>query len=437
MPKKTKKEEDGDIKRFKAFVTTVLGKKGAEVFAQNNAIWEEKIEKDEPELENFILKAIEFDNAACAVILMDDWMNRMNSSKNYEKWTKNTPQIKKLILDDVYFQIKTDVFRTSMEKFGGRKGITDIMFKSSDEAKKGNLARVSELTKPLVEMLHDNPFVSNVFFHYVSISEEMEWFIYLHYKEPSRILTRNVNFICPIEHILLRSGFNAFERKDYFEAEKYFLEAKKWNPFSVNGLRGLSLAYRNQKKWNELLITVKECFKYAYRPSHFKSLYNLLIDYFAEKDKDKDALCCNYLKMFYVESDSDRKKVARDIQFLHRIEKYENGIKRTTGKLCDDYLYNTVDILREKKNKRNSLQGKSTITMKDVQKSSQKYGYPMGVNPEIVEIAKTLFQKASQSGKTKNAEYFKGILDDLEKCSEKMKDLQKIGSHRRIHRTLN
>ena len=75
--------------------------------------------------------------------------------------------------------------------------------------------------------------------------------------------------------------------------------------------------------------------------------------------------------------------------------------------------------------------------MKDVQKSSQKYGYPMGVNPEIVEIAKTLFQEASQSGKTKNAEYFKGILDDLEKCSEKMKDLQKIGSHRRIHRTLN
>lgn len=61
-------------------------------------------------MENFVLKAIEFDNAACAVIFMDDWMKRMNSSKNYEKWTKNTPQIKKLILDDVYFQIKTDVF---------------------------------------------------------------------------------------------------------------------------------------------------------------------------------------------------------------------------------------------------------------------------------------------------------------------------------------
>lgn len=56
MPKKTKKEEDGDIKRFKAFVTTVLGKKGAKVFVQNNAIWEEKIEKDEPVLENFVLK---------------------------------------------------------------------------------------------------------------------------------------------------------------------------------------------------------------------------------------------------------------------------------------------------------------------------------------------------------------------------------------------
>lgn len=91
MPKTKTTSEDADIKRFEKFVKELLGKDDAELFLEKyGEQWNERIERDEPELDSFVLKAIEFDNAACAIILMNDWIKSMNKAENYENWKKNS-----------------------------------------------------------------------------------------------------------------------------------------------------------------------------------------------------------------------------------------------------------------------------------------------------------------------------------------------------------
>ena len=412
-PKKNKKNESVDIQRFKKFVTKILGKDDAKVFfAENNAIWEEKIEKDEPELENFVLRAIEFDNATCAVILMNDWMKRMNCPEKYEEWTKNTSQIKKRILEEAYFQIKADVFRANMKKFGGRKGIVDRLLEANRVQEKKDYEKASKLAKPLLNVLDYNPFVTNDVYQYVSIIDKMEDLIYRYHK--SRTYTRNINSVCPVEHILLRNGSIAFEMQNFSEAERFLIEALKWNPASVYGLWILSNVYLEQKKWKKYLSTIIKGLECAYRPSHFVIFYDALISYFYCKNLYKDALCCNYLKMQYVSSDRQRRNIGRDFQFISRSDDW---IKKSYKKLCDIYI-GPLDGSLDKQGKNANCKTKKriNITTDDIYESSKKYGYPISVNPNVITIAKKSCEVAVRVKNKEDVDYFTFILSDLEKC---------------------
>lgn len=432
MPKKTKQDEDADIKRFKDFVAKVLGKDNAENFSSNYDAWGDKIEKDEPELENFVLKAIEFDNAACAVILMDDWMDRMNSSKNYEKWTKNTPQIKKRILDDVYFKIKTDVFQSNIKKYGGRKGVTDRLLEANKELRKKNYEGASKLAKPLLEVLDYNPCISNDFYQYVSILDKMEYSFYRYCK--SNALIRNINSICPVEYILLQNGLIAFEMKKYSEAEQFLIEALKWNPVSVNGLKCLSSVYLEQNNFEKCLETIIRGLECACRPSDLKTFYGTLMDYFYCKNLYKDALCCNYLKMQYASSDKQRIDIGRDFQF---ISKSDEWIKKWMRKICDNYIKPLKVSVDEKKDVACKANKRINVTKEDVYESSKKYGYPIGVNQDVIECAKSCYKVAVRAGNESDIEYFATILDDLEKCNEKKKKIFLTKSLQKSKKTVN
>ena len=159
MPKTKTTSEDADIKRFEKFVKELLGKDDAELFLEKyGEQWNERIERDEPELDSFVLKAIEFDNASCAIILMNDWMRFMNKVENYEKWKKNSPAQKQDIIEDYYFQIKSDFFRASLEKYGGRKGVEDKLLALNGMLRKKNFEDASKQSKTLLKILDDNPF---------------------------------------------------------------------------------------------------------------------------------------------------------------------------------------------------------------------------------------------------------------------------------------
>ena len=417
MPKKTK--EDADIKKFKDFVAKVLGKEDAKVFFKNNDLWEEKIEKDESELENFVLRAIELDDAACAVVLMNDWMKRMSRAEEYEKWTKNTPQIKKQVLDDVYFQIKTDVFRTNIKKFGGRKGISERLLECSKELRKENYEKMRELSRSLLEVLDCNPFVSNDLFRYVSIMDRMEHSIYWRHKKPLNSRVKNINSICPVEYILLTNGIAAFEMKEYPEAERFLNELLKWNPVSIHGLWYLSNVYLEQKRWKECLSMIVRGLECAYRPSHLKNFYNTLIGYFYDRNLNKDALCCNYLKMQYVSSDKQRSDIGRDFQFFSKSDEW---MKKRMRKICGNYIrLQTASFDEQRKNDDCKTNKRINVSIEDIYESSKKYEYPIGINSDIIELAKTGHQKAVLEGDKEKEEYFGSILSDLEKSDRKAK----------------
>ena len=435
MLKKTKKDEDADIKRFKDFVTKILGKEDAKVFAENNAIWEEKIEKDEPELENFVLKAIEFDNAACAVILMDDWMKRMNHAEDYEKWTKNTPQIKKRILDDVYFQIKAFFFQSNIKKYGGRKGVSERLLECSKELRKDNYEKMRALSRSLLEVLDCNPFVSNDLFRYVSIMDRMEHSIYWRRKKPLNSRVKNINSICPVEYILLTNGIAAFEMKEYPEAERFLKELLKWNPVSIHGLWYLSNVYLEQKRWKECLSMIVRGLECAYRPSHLKNFYNTLIGYFYDRNLNKDALCCNYLKMQYVSSDKHRSDIGRDFQFFSKSDEW---MKKRMRKICGNYIRpQTASFDEQRKNDDCKTNKRINVSIEDIYESSKKHEYPLGVNQDVIELAKTCHKVAVRAENESDIEYFATILDDLEKCDEKKKKFFLTKSHQNIKKTVN
>lgn len=419
MPKTKTTSEDADIKRFEKFVKELLGKDDAELFLEKyGEQWNERIERDEPELDSFVLKAIEFDNASCAIILMNDWMRFMNKVENYEKWKKNSPVQKQDIIEDYYFQIKADFFRASLEKYGGRKGVEDKLLALNGMLRKKNFEDASKQSKTLLKILDDNPFVSNESFQYVSIMNEMEWFVYQHYNKSSNSNVRNINFICPVEYIYLENAAIAFEMKKYSEAEKYLNETLKWNPVSAYGLWFLARVYLERRQWKQSLDTIIRGLKYAYRPSHFRAFYDALMCYFDGRNLNKDVLCCIYLKMQYVSSDKTRKNVAQDFQIFSRSERTTN---LRVKKLCDAY----IKPLEEPGKRNNRTDSKSSklvdVSIEDVRESSRKYGYPMEVNPKIIELAKSCREKAVCAKDNREAEYFQTILSDLEKCREQAK----------------
>ena len=420
MIEKKKAKENTDIKQFKTFVNEVLGEDEADLFlGEYNERWENRIEKEEPELNTFVLNAMEFDNAACAVVLMNDWMKSMNKAENYEAWKKKSSVQKQKVIDDYYFQIKTNTFRADMAKFGGREGVVDKLLKSSSELRKKNYKGALELVSPLLSLLDNGLFISNDRFKYVSIMEKIDCLVYEHYYKSSSCQTKNINFICPIEDIFLRVGAIHFFMENYSDAKKCFIEALKWNPVSKYSLWYLSQICLEQKEWNDCYSAIVCGLKYACRSSHFKAFYDALMAYFSYNDLDQDALCCNYLKMQYISSDEERKEVALDFNFL---SKRKNRAKKREEKLCNNYFKLSTKSSNVQSGKIECWSNKKNdVTIEDIRRSSQKYGYPTGVNSDLIEITQAELKKAISDENKSGVEYFESVLSDLTKCNDTLK----------------
>lgn len=423
MPKQNNSKEADYLKQFKKLVRVVLGKDEAKLFLEKyTEQWDDRIEKDEPELETFILEAIEFDNPSCAIILLDDWINYMNNPQHYELWQKNSSEEKIEIINDSYFKIKVHYLQRNMRRYGGRNGVVDILWNSIEEEDKGNYNQALKVLKPLLRLLDNNLFTSNDYFQYASIPNEIEWKIFHHFHHQSKYLARNIDFICPIEKILLQAGRMAFKQNDFFSAEKYLTAALKWNPFSSQGLNLLAFVYSELDKWDDFLSIIIHGLTYAYNPSTLSSLFNSLQVYFHYIGATKDQLCCNYLRLQYASTDKEKKAIARDLQYI-----LKNEIKKNrTRKTCHNFVsLATIDGNELKFPTEQQIRDTSAISIDDIHKSSKKYGYPIEVNPEIVKIIKSCYHEAIVAKKTEKIDYFKSILSNIENSKERIK---KVGS---------
>ena len=336
----------------------------------------------------------------------------MDKAENYEAWQKITAKQKKEDLENEYFQIKAALFYIVMDKYGGRAGIVDKLSLARAESKNKNYEKASEQAKALLKLLDHNIFISQGPFQYVSISSKMEWAIYQHNNKSSAIHARNIHSVCPIAEILFRNGVIAYEMGDYSEAEKYFKETLKWNPVSIFAYGFLSLAYLELKQWNQCQTMITQALQYAYSPSHFRSFYGTLTLYFFCRKMNKDALCCNYLKMQYATSDEQRKIIAQDFQHF---SKSESRTFLQAKRLCNAYIKSLEKTDKHNNKSEDKSNNMINVTIEDIHESSQKYGYPMEVNPEIIKLAQSCREEAITANDNQGAVYFDSILADWEK----------------------
>lgn len=421
MPKQNNSKEADYLKQFKKLVRVVLGKDEAKLFLEKyTEQWDDRIEKDEPELEDFVLESIEFDNPSCAIILLDDWVNYMNDPQHYETWEKKSSEEKIELINDSYFKIKVHHLQKNMDQYGGRNGVIDILWDSIKEGDKGKYSQALKLLKPLLKFLDNDLFATNDYFQYVSFSTDMEWEIFQYFHHQTKYTARNIEFICPIEKILLQAGRIEYKNKNFPSAEKYLSTALKWNPFSSLSLTLLPLIYSELDRWDDCLSIIIHGLTYAYKPSTLSSLFDSLQVYFHHIGATKDQLCCNYLRLQYASTDKEKKAIARDIQSILRSDIKKNR----TRKKC----HGLVILPTEENNVRKfpteqQIRESSTISIDDIRKSSKKYRYPIEINPEIIKIAKSCYHEAIAAQNTEKMDYFKNILSDIENSKEKIKDL--------------
>lgn len=357
--------KDNEYIQFEEFVKRVLGPLGkdeAELFlGKYREQWEDRIDRDEPELESFITDAIEQDSPACAIMLLNKWVKSMDKAEKYEAWQKKTSKQKKEDLEDEYFQIKTALFYIAMDKYGGRAGIVGKLSLARAESKNKNYEKASEQAKALLKLLDHNIFISQGPFQYVSISSKMESCIYIRLRVPFISVSRT----------------------------------KAVEPMSNNDYSSLTICLQSL------------------------SFYGTLTLYFFCRKMNKDALCCNYLKMQYATSDEQRKIIAQDFQHF---SKSESRTFLQAKRLCNAYIKSLEKTDKHNNKSEDKSDNMINVSIEDIHESSQKYGYPMEVNPEIIKLVQSCREEAIIANDDQGVEYFDSILADWKKQKETAKN---------------
>ena len=356
------------IKKFEEFALEVLGKEEYAEFI--GRFWQiDESDEENAELVNFVLTSIENGEAYYAIFLLNEWIKWMKDPAAQAEWSISIPEERLFFLDELYFQIKKTSFDIDLEDLFGR--VENIRNRIADSVSMmgKDIKDVRNLVEPLLKVLDINPFVSNDTTQYVSIRNEMEWEMFGRLNKASCRHLRNIDSFCPIEQILYQNAFVAIETGCYSSAKKLLSEALEWNPVSVLVRQLQNLMLFDLRLWDYLFIPAVRGLKFAYRPSHFASFFRTLKLYFKAKKRDKDALCCHSLELQYG-------------------------------------FYEKYGIAEFKLNEM------TEVSLKDINESAKKHGYPITINPEILSIAEECYEKAVNADDDRLTEYYGEIISD-------------------------
>ncbi|SHK47879.1 tetratricopeptide repeat protein [Fibrobacter sp. UWB12] len=291
-------------------------------------------------------------------------------------------------LEDAY-QVKAAFFRDKLEKFGGRKGVVELVRDALEFQKKHDFQKELDLLQPLVAFLEDVPFRPVDSISYVCISDEMEWSIYQHNNPTSlKKVIKNLSDICPIDSVLRQYGMAAWELGDYSTASKVLKNAISWNPVSASCKLLLAMVHMDQKNWEEGFQITLGALDVAYKPADIKRCYEFIVDYFGQKKMFEECFYFCWLQSKFTYLDRDYEKMVDDLLFLSNI------LKKSKISLSEENLLN----------------------------AAHRHKVPLDVNPNIPVIAAKRCQEESLANNKELAEYFSNIMLDLQKCKSKGKD---------------
>ena len=304
-------------------------------------------------------------------------------------------------LEDL-FQIKAAIMRQKLEEFGGLKGVMEILGLSLDAYKRKDYQMSLKIIAPLIKVLKNHPFESNDLITYVSVSDRMEWMLYLHYYQTSsNQQLKNISVVCPMDWIFRQYALTTLDLGDYPNALNAVMEAIRWNPTSAKCRILLAMLCSAEGRWDDLLKESVSAMKCTYRSSDLVYCFRFLKEYFVYKKMYKEAVYCSFLRARFSASDDVMSDIVEDMIML---------VKRT------DFDYKSIND-------------------EDMAETCKKYGFTSSFYPEVVTVAQRCYEDSFLAGKDEKANYFAQIMSDLKTEQEKRNAFnfrQLVERHRNI-----
>lgn len=242
---------------------------------------------------------------------------------------------------------------------------------------------ITELANKADELhMYENDSVSE----YYCFESTMEEALYKIINQPERDVRASQY---PYARVYLEQGSVYFEAGMYEEAEKALEKARRWNPVNIRIASEYMETIKMRKDWDAFKNITIEMFKYAFKREDVARLFRNLGFYFVEMQDYVAAKLCYTLSLNY---ESDNKNAMSELYYIDDLTKGQ-------------YKLPSED---------------------EAEKIAEKYGFPMGVNPDVLGIAFALGKQCLEEGQVDGIRYFMSIVYDLTRDDEIKKILDSL-----------
>lgn len=246
--------------------------------------------------------------------------------------------------------------------------LEEVRFKQHEKKFDEALTLMESLIHKLEEA---HMFTDDQVSEYHCFHEFFEEAMYRMNAKPSREI-RQASY--PLDRIYSQYGSLLIDLKRYAEAGAALATAMRWNPADADIAFEYAETFKLRGDMESFFQTTLACFKYAFRPQQVARCLRNMGYYFVEKALWEEAYACNYLSIRY---DRDTRQAMSEMYY----------IERKAGKDVD-------------------IEGVLPVM-------SEKYGFPLGPDPDVLGMSYAYGKHFAEEGNTDGARYCWQITYDL------------------------
>jgi tetratricopeptide (TPR) repeat protein len=252
---------------------------------------------------------------------------------------------------------------------------------------KQNYEKALSLIEPLVCQLdEESPYQDDQVSEYHTFFETFEEVLYGFRYKPEKDLR---NAPVPLAEIYLLYGSLLVDLKRIEEAQEAFKKALHWNPVSFMITSEYVETYKVLGDYDTFFKLTIDAFKIAFHPQDVARCFRNLGFYFVEKELYAEAIATYLMSLQY---EKDSKQAQSELYYIN--SKTEGNIKQPS--------------------------------MDDLTHYSEKYGFPMGADQDILGLSFSYGQHFYKEKAMEAAKYFLGITYGLTEDPEIKKLLDNI-----------